>query len=98
MGWSRDLGLVATDEVEAKAKEATTVFTADPVSRTFLETSQLTEREAHTLPLAVAAAKAAVEKLGGKAHVWLGGQCAVNPDGTTTTSVSASVSVTTAKG
>lgn len=60
MGWSRDLGWVTVDEVAGVAKVAAV---------------GLPPSEAEMLAAAVVTAKAGVEALGGKAHVWMGGHC-----------------------
>ena len=92
MGWSRDLGICSVDQIDERAMRCTTTVEIDHVTRTFTDRTQLGSEES-TLALAVEQAKAGIAALGGTAHVWLGGSSSIGPDGRTTTSISATVSV-----
>jgi hypothetical protein len=58
VGWSRDLGWVTVDEVAGVAKMAA---------------QGMPPFDAEMLAAAVKTAKAGVEAMGGRAHVWVGG-------------------------
>lgn len=64
MGWSRDLGTVAVDEISGMAKAATAHHVAS---------GEFRAEDAECLRVAIETAKAGVAAFGGHAHVWLGG-------------------------
>jgi hypothetical protein len=92
VGWSRDLGICTVDDLTEVARRCTSVTEIDVAARTFTDRPQLGDEE-HTLALAVLQARAGVEALGGKAHVWIGAQSSIGPDGKLTTSLSATVTI-----
>jgi hypothetical protein len=96
MGWSRDLGIVTADDIDAKAIEATTVEVIDHVAKKFTRESQLGAHEQASLADAIATAKGGIAALGGTAHVHISGSVNIDSvNGSTTRSVSATVTVVT---
>ncbi len=97
MGWSRNLGTVATEDLESRVATCTTVDSVDLVAKKFHTTPQLDEDERETLRDAVAMARSGLVQLGGRGDVYIGGQVTHLPDGSTQYSVSATVTVTKPK-
>jgi len=98
MGWSRDLGILTVDEVDAKVAEATNVDVIDMVAKKFTRESQIAPHEQASVADVVAMAKAGITQLGGKAHVHLSASVNIGTvDGATTRSISATVTVVTPK-
>lgn len=96
MGWSRDLGILTVEDVDAKVAEVTSVEVIDMVAKKFTRESQLAEREQASVADVAAMAKAGITQLGGKAHVHLSASVNIGTeDGATTRSISATVTVVT---